>query len=86
MIIDFNKSSVAAQSKKELSPVLDHGWLKVHKFLAAQPRTMVGLMNIRDLIVLELRGRRRDFVIHRLYRAFNRLRRDLEEQKMYEAA
>lgn len=82
-ITDFIELSVPRQAQKALAPVLDRGWIGIHAHIAALPNDQDGMTELAMLVALERQTHRRDHVLHRLYRAFGKKRRDLEERRLY---
>ena len=83
MLIDLDAAKLPRSEAERLKPIIERGWIVIHQHMAAQPRDLLGLQTLMSMLVLERRTRNRDFIIHRLYRAFSKLRMELEEANLY---
>lgn len=78
-LLDISKAPVP----KSVDQLVERGWLAVHSRMTQLPRDHDGLAELHAIIVAERRNRKREIVLHRVYRAFNALRMELEEQQLY---
>lgn len=73
-----------APVKAELKEVADTGWINIHRVMSQfdrdDPNTMEKLLH---LLRCERSGKKRPFVLHRLYRAYADMRRQMEERALY---
>ena len=84
MVINFKKSLVSPTQAEKLEELLTHGWGYIHAYLSSVPKQEKSLPLLEALTAMELRGKNRHYVVHRLYRCFAEVRKSCEEKLLYE--
>ncbi len=84
MIINIKQIDVNEKDKARILPILDRNWIGIHRATVKTPHTEAGMTELLKFVKLEIsEGKKRDYVLHRLYRKACGIRRELEEKQLY---
>jgi len=83
MMIRIKKVKTDTKDRERILPILERNWIGIHHATVKTPHTEEGINDLLKFVKLELSGKKRDYVIHRLYRKACGIRRDIEEKQLY---
>ena len=76
--------SSTPQEREKLTRLLDQSWAGVHAYMSKLPHNQRSVETLLKMIWIERKHKKREQILHRLYRCAANMRREIEEAHLYD--